>query len=549
MSVPLPLPALPLAADQLAAVERALVGLESTALWWVSGYAAGLAAAQRAPALRAVPTPAPAATLIYGTQTGNSRHLAEKLREALEAAGLATRVFRAGEYPQRELANEKLLFVVISTQGDGDPPDDARALLEFLDSRKAPKLPELAYAVLALGDSSYPHYCAVGKRVDARLAALGAQRIEGVAELDLDFDAAAAAWRERVVPLARERAPAAANAVTANVTALRPSVAPRTYGRERPFAAEVLANQRITARESAKDVRHVELALADSGPTYEPGDALAVLPRNPEWLVARIVETLGLDGDTVVARGDRTQSLAAWLTQSLEITRLSRGVLAKHAAVAEDAELNRLLAPANAPALSERLKSWQLIDLLQRHPAAWSANELVAALPKLTARQYSIASSAKAVGDEVHLTVAVRDLLVDGERRVGAASRYLADAAEGAKLDVYVESNPRFRLPADASRDVLMIGPGTGVAPFRAFVQERAAVGAGGRNWLLFGNGHFRSEFLYQLEWQDALKRGTLDRLDVAWSRDAAKKVYVQQRLREAGRDVYAWLESGAHVY
>ena len=529
-------------------------GLDAAGLWWLSGYAAGLAhhAAGGQADFPALPTAVPASqtsglTLVYGSQTGNSKRLAERLAQQAEAAGLATRLLRADAYPLRELADERHLQIVISTQGDGDPPDDARAFVEFILGKRAPRLPDLKFAVLGLGDSSYPKFCEIGRRLDTRLAELGATRWQARADADLDLETIADPWIEQALVLARESLKPLPPLAT--VTPLRPQAHAAAFSRENPFPAELLANQRITGRGSEKDIRHIELSLEGSGLSYEPGDALGVWPVNPPQLVQSVLDTLALDGDALVTHGGQSLPLADWLGRKRELTRLTRAIIASHAALAKDAELNRLLAPDQAQAFSRLLSDTQPIELLQRTPAPWSADELVAALRPLTPRLYSIASSQKAVGAEAHLTVAHVEYLDQGALRWGAASHYLATQDEGDKLPIYIERNERFRLPRDESRDLIMIGPGTGVAPFRGFVQDRVATGARGRHWLLFGNPHFRSDFLYQLEWQRALKQGQLHRLDVAFSRDSQAKVYVQHRLREHGRELFAWLENGAHLY
>ena len=545
--------ATPLGEEKSALLQRLVDGLDASSLTWLSGYFAGLAArpsSAAAPQPGAAPQASPqeTVTLVYGTQTGNSRLLAERLKQRLEAAGVSVRAFRAGEYPVRELKNERLLYVVISTQGDGDPPDDARGFFDFVMSKRAPALEKLRFAVLSLGDSSYPKFCEVGRVLDERFAQLGAGRLFARADCDLDFEPAAAPWLEQA--LERARTELGTPAALATVTPLHQSPVAPTFSRDNPYPAQVLANQRITGRGALKDVRHVELSLEGSGLRYEPGDALGVVPRNPPELVDAVLSTLALDGATEVAREGRTLPLARWLSEGLEITKLSRPFLANHATRSGDAQLQRLLTPEGAESLRALLASHQVIDLLRAHPAAWSAEELVAALRRLTPRLYSIASSQKRVGDEVHLTVARVDYEAFGFRHFGAASSYLSSrVAEQDLVDVFIESNERFRLPRDASRDILMIGPGTGVAPFRAFVQERAESGASGRNWLFFGEQHFRSQFLYQLEWQEAVKKGHLHRLDVAFSRDQGQKIYVQHRLREQGREVHAWLEGGASLY
>jgi sulfite reductase (NADPH) flavoprotein alpha-component len=548
---------LTLGEEKGALVQRLVAGLDPGSLQWLSGYMAGLAAqapAFVAPAVLpqavapvAAPVEAQRLTIVYGTQTGNSRLLAERLQKQAEAQGLTVRSVRASDYPVRELKQEKLLYIVISTQGDGDPPDDARGFCEFLRGKKAPKLEGLRYSVLALGDSSYPKYCEVGRVLDERLAELGATRLLMRADCDVDFEATAATWTQEAVAKARTELEPRPTVVEATPLRIVPSTP--AHGREAPFAAEVLVNQRITGRGSLKDVRHVELSLADSGLTYEPGDALGVWPLHSAELVDAVLSTLRLDGAASVTREGRTLPLSQWLTSELELTRLSRPFLAKHATLSGSAELQRVLAPENGAGLSALLSSHQVIDVLRAHPAAWSAEELVASLRKQTPRLYSISSSQKRVGEEVHATVALVDYEAFGTRHFGAASHYLATRTTEDKVRVFIEPNERFRLPEDADRDVLMIGPGTGVAPFRAFVQERAELGGKGRNWLFFGEQHFRTQFLYQLEWQEALKKGHLTKLSLAFSRDQAEKIYVQQRLREAGREVHAWLEGGAHLY
>lgn len=546
------LPLIPLPEAKSGELARLVEGLDSASLWWLSGYAAGLAtqtngvARAVSAALAKEPVSAPRLSVVYGSQTGNAKRLAEQFAQKAEAAGLQVRLVRADAYPTRELKSERLLVVVISTQGDGEPPDDARGFVEFLLGKRAPELKELKFGVLGLGDSSYPQFCEIGRALDARLTELGASRLLDRADADVDVDSVAKPWAERALQLVREQHKGAATLAT--VTPLRPAPV-AAWSRDKPFAAEVLINQRITGRASDRDIRHVELSLEGAGLAYEPGDALGVWPRNPPALVDAVIALLKLDANAPVRIDETTQPLRLWLSEQRELTRLSRPLIAQHAALADSAELNRLLAPDHTAHLQKLLADYQIIDLLRAYPAEWSADELVAALRPLTPRLYSIASSQKVVGDEAHLTIAHVAYDAFGSTHWGAASHYLASQQEAGRVPVFIEHNERFRLPRDASRDVVMIGPGTGVAPFRGFVQERAATGATGRNWLLFGNPHFRSDFLYQLEWQDALKRGQLTRLDLAFSRDQADKVYVQQRLREHGAELYRWLEGGAHLY
>lgn len=542
----------PLPEEKQPLVARLIDGLEPSALLWLSGYLAGVAG-QRLPAGKhavAEPAAAPEAqgrlTVLYGSQTGNAKRLAEDLARRASAAGLAVRVVRADAYATRELKQERLLYVVISTQGDAEPPDDSRALVEFLASARAPKLEALRYAVLGLGDSSYPSFCAIGRQLDERLAALGAQRLFTAGEADVDLETVAQPWLEQALQQAREQLKT--SAPLAKVTTLRTARTGPVWHREQPFQAPLLLNQRITGRDSDRDVRHLEFSLDGSGLHYAPGDALGIWPAQSPILVDAILNILKLDGDTAVRVGNDEHDLRTWLAAHRELTQLTRPFFAAHVERSGNAQLRELLAPTARDTLADLFSRWQVLDLLRRHPAGWTAETLVTALRPLAPRLYSIASAQSVVGDEVHLTVSHVDYALDGEARWGAASRYLARQAEGESVPVFVEANERFHLPAD-DRDILMIGAGTGIAPYRAFVQERAERGASGRNWLVFGNPHFHSDFLYQVEWQQALKNGQLHRIDLAFSRDQAEKLYVQHRLLEQGRRVYEWLESGAHLY
>ncbi|MBS0214777.1 MAG: assimilatory sulfite reductase (NADPH) flavoprotein subunit [Proteobacteria bacterium] len=551
----------PITEENAALLDRLTESLDHGGLWWLSGYAAGLARGRTTPAAALATaaseaTTTPQLTIVYGSQTGNAKRQAEALSAQVESAGFGVRLLRADAYPLRELKNERHLVIVISTQGDGDPPDDARAFVEFVAGKRAPKLPDLRYSVLALGDSSYPQFCAIGRQLDERLAELGARRWFARGDADLDIETVASPWMATALAAAREALKP--QVPLATVTPLRPhaQTAASIYSRDHPFPAEMLVNQRITGRGNRrttldKDVRHVELSLEGSGLKYEPGDALGVWPVNPPRLVDALLATLQLDGDAGISQGDQTLPLREWLSTKREITRLSRPFLVRHAERAGAAALDAILAANDTAALADLLANRQLIDLLRDYPAAWNADDFVAALRPLVPRLFSIASSPRLVGEEVHLTVAHVEYAVEGDidPRWGTASNFLARSDGGATIPVFIERNERFRLPDDASRDIILIGPGTGVAPFRAFVQERAETGASGRNWLFFGNPHAHSDFLYQLEWQDALKSGALHRLDLAFSRDQAHKVYVQDRLRERGADVYEWLQSGAHLY
>lgn len=529
-------------------------GLESNALSWLSGYFAGVAqgkqqSVRNAPPLIAAVADTQAArqlTIVYGSQTGNAKRIAESIAERTGALGLATRLLRADRYPTRELKDEHLLYVVMSTQGEGEPPDDSLAFVEFLTSRRAPKLPQLKYAVLGLGDSSYPLFCGIAHNIDARLAELGAQRLHDLGTADLDIETVASPWQDATIALAQKTLKQSEPA-GASVTPLHPKASP--VSREQPFLAELLLNQAITGRDSEKDVRHLEISLEGAQIRYQPGDALGVWPTQSETLVDLVIDTLKLDPQELIEINKVSRSLHEWLKHHRELTQLTKPFLLAHAELARSDDLQALLQPDEVEALRTFLGTRQVIDVLKSYPAKWTAPTLIKALRPLTPRMYSIASSQTAVDEEVHLTLANVEYEHEGESRWGVTSRFLSQLAEGEKLPIFIEENPRFRLPAEPSRDAIMIGPGTGIAPFRAFVQERSAHGASGRNWLFFGNPHFASDFLYQTEWQRALQDGDLDRLDLAFSRDQADKVYVQHKLLEHAADLYEWIQGGAHIY
>lgn len=557
-------PPSPLPEDRRVLLTRLVEGLDGNSLWWLSGFAAGLAQGHPPPSLAVIPggqsAPQPAQdrlTVIYGSQTGNARRAAEQIAADAEAAGLPVRLLRADAYATRELANERLLYIVISTQGEGDPPDDAIGLVEFIAGKRAPRLPELKYAVLGLGDSSYVEFCGIARKLDSRLAELGATRLQAVGEADLDIDSVVDPWRAQAITDARANINQAPASSSSNVTPLRHAA---TYNAQHPFNAELLSRQVISGRDfkgsayarhgvAAKHVHHLELSLEGSNLHYEPGDALGIVHRNPAELVEAVLDITGLDGGQQVEHDGHARPLSQWLGEHRELTRISRPLLAAVAERSAHPELTRLLDPAQKQELAAVFEDHQLLDVLRRWPADWNADALLGTLRPAAQRLYSIASSRKRVGEEVHLTVDELRYHAHGSEHLGAASGFLAALEEGTRLPVYVEANERFRVPADGSRDIIMIGPGTGVAPFRGFVQERAETGAGGRNWLFFGARHFNSDFLYQVEWQDALRRKELHRLDLAFSRDQADKIYVQQRLRTRGRDLYDWLQNGAHLY
>ncbi|MGN5049696.1 assimilatory sulfite reductase (NADPH) flavoprotein subunit [Aeromonas veronii] len=536
----------PLSDEQQRQLGQVLSTLNTQQLAWVSGYLYGLSQAGVQPvatAGAAVVAPSGSLTILYGSQTGNAKGVATAIKAQAEARGLPVTLASMADYKPKQLKKENHLLVVVSTYGEGEPPESAVDLFEQLKKGKIGKLDGLKFAVLGLGDSSYEFFCQTGKDFDNFLASAGAERIYELASLDVDYQDAAKAWGEQAL-----------NAITATLTtgtassvasAVQQAVGHSQYSKENPFPARLSVNQKITGRDSTKDIRHIEINLADSGLTYQPGDALGVWFDNDADLVGEVLALTGLSGDEATAHG----TLRAALTSHFELTRLHGGFITGLADISDNAALKDLA--GDKAQVNALVASAQVVDVLKRFPTALTAEQLIGLLRPLTPRLYSIASAQSEVEEEVHLTVGVvRYPQEDGTVRSGAASSYLADRLiEDGEVRVFIEHNDNFRLPANPDTPVIMVGPGTGIAPFRAFMQEREAQGAEGKNWLFFGNPHFTQDFLYQVEWQRYVKSGLLSKISLAFSRDQANKIYVQDRLREAGQELYQWLEAGAHFY
>ncbi|QKJ88437.1 NADPH-dependent assimilatory sulfite reductase flavoprotein subunit [Paramixta manurensis] len=542
---------LPLNPEQLARLQAATQDFSTTQLAWLSGYFWGML--NQTPGSATVSAPAPASvasvTILSASQTGNARRLAEQLRDDLLAAKLNVNLVNAGDYKFKQIAQEKLLLVVTSTQGEGEPPEEAVALHKFLLSKKAPKLNDTAFAVFGLGDTSYEFFSQAGKDFDTKLAELGGERLLDRVDADVEYAEVAAQWRKQVVELLKKRLPAETPAVAA-VTAAGSvdEVFSSPWTKEQPLTASLAVNQKITGRNSDKDVRHIEIDLGDSGLRYQPGDALGVWFENDPALVQELVELVWLKGDEQVEVNGVTLSLTEALQQHFELTVNTPQIVEKFAHLSRNEALLALV--ADKAKLQQYAQSTPIVDMARQAPTELHADQLVALLRPLTPRLYSIASSQAETENEVHITVSAVRYEIDGRPRAGGASSFLADRLEeDGEVRIFIEHNDNFRLPANPATPVIMIGPGTGIAPFRAFMQQRENDGAEGQNWLFFGNPHFTEDFLYQVEWQKYVKQGLLTHIDLAWSRDQQHKIYVQDRIREKGAEVWRWIEQGAHIY
>jgi sulfite reductase (NADPH) flavoprotein alpha-component len=514
---------------------RAFVGsLDARQRLWLSGYLAGSLPAAATTEHEAAPEPA--ATILFGSQTGNSERVARAFGDELAARGIACELLDMLDCRKSHLERARSLYVVVSTQGDGVPPDRALPLYELLHSRKAPKLDHMRFSVLALGDSSYERFCETGRQFDLRLEALGAKRLRDCRQCDVEYESAARAWIEEAAAELAATAPRAKpHAVDHEHRIATVSIA---YTRRNPFHAPLLANQRITTTRSTKDVRHVELALESSHIRYEPGDAIGIVPRNCTELVDAVLEAIRFAPDSPVTAESQTLPLRQALTDFYDLGPVNTAFVERY-----------LQATSSEAAVTTT--GMHLLDLVRAHPpSGLDAGRFIRLLRPLSPRLYSIASSQRVTPDEVHLAVHVIGYETLGLERHGVVSGHIGELeSDDATLPIYLHRNTGFRLPSDPNTPIVMIGPGTGVAPFRAFVAERESLGAKGDNWLFFGDRSFDHDFLYQAEWLDWRKRGVLTRLDVAFSRDQADKVYVQHRMLAHGAAVWDWLQRGAHVY
>ncbi|KGK21418.1 sulfite reductase subunit alpha [Vibrio navarrensis] len=545
----------PLNDSQLNQLQQTISQLSPQQMAWVSGYFWGLSQSQtlgasapltQAAALTAA-KPAGKLTIIFASQTGNAKGVAEALEQEAQAAGIAVQLFDASDYKGKDLAKETHVIFVASTNGEGEAPDNALELHEFLQSKKAPKLPNLQYGVIGLGDSSYEFFCQTGKDFDAFLEKLGAKRFIDRVDCDVDYDAPAAEWRAKALESVKE-ALVSSQAQVVQLPVGHAATSHSQYNKQNPYTATLLTSQKITGRDSGKDVRHIEIDLADSGLTYQPGDALGVWYENSAQLANSVAAAVGLSGVESVEVDGESLSLHSALVSKYEITGANPQFVTKFAELSGSKKLQKLVEDKDK--LREYAANTQIVDVLKEKKTKLSAEQLISLLRRLTPRLYSIASSQSEVDEEVHLTVGIVEYDVGGEVRQGGASSYLGQRLEeGESVKVFIEHNNNFKLPQDDSTPVIMIGPGTGIAPFRSFIQERDNRGADGKNWLFFGDRTFTQDFLYQVEWQKYLKSGILTRLDVAFSRDQHEKVYVQHRVLEQAEQVWQWLQDGAYVY
>ncbi|MBO0600079.1 assimilatory sulfite reductase (NADPH) flavoprotein subunit [Sporosarcina sp. E16_3] len=547
--------------QQVELLNQLLPILTETQQIWLGGYlsasqlvtqsnASGSVAVLEEPAAQ-VDVSSKEVTILYGSQTGNGQALAEKLTKNLKAVEYQVSLASMNEFKPNALKKIENLLLIVSTHGEGDPPDNALPFHEFLHSKRAPRLENLQFSVLSLGDSSYEFFCQTGKQFDERLLELGAKQLSPRVDCDLDYDESAAEWFTNVLATLNELQESSSTTVQQTVNKVIEGQL--EYSRTNPFKAEILENFNLNGRGSNKETRHLELSLEGSNLEFEPGDSLGIYPENDFGLVDTLIEEMGWNAsqEVKVNKQGELKPLREALISNFEITVLTKPLLQKAAQFTANNELKELLEPEREQECRDYLYGRDLLDLVRDFtPWEVSLSGFVAILRKIPARLYSIASSSKANPDEVHLTIGTVRYEAHGRNRVGVCSDVCAvRAIPGDHLPVYVQRNSNFKLPADPNTPLIMIGPGTGIAPFRSFLEEREEIGAEGKTWLFFGDQHFVTDFLYQVEWQQWLKEGVLTRMDVAFSRDTKDKVYVQHRMIENSQAIFKWLEEGAVLY
>ncbi|WLV25047.1 assimilatory sulfite reductase (NADPH) flavoprotein subunit [Aciduricibacillus chroicocephali] len=552
----------PFSQEQVDFLNKILPGLTGEQRFWLSGYltaapfeglAEAGAALQTVPAPQAlVPVATKEITVLYGTQTGNSQGLAEQFSQQLEERAFDVKTSSMSDFKPRDLKKLSNLIIIVSTHGEGDPPDDTLQFHEFLKGKRAPKLEELNYSVLALGDSSYEFFCQTGKEFDERLEELGASKLAPRVDCDLDFDEPAAEWFAAVLgKLEEQSGGAVGRPVVGEANLGTPAIS--SYSRTNPFQAEVLENINLNGRGSNKENHHIELSLEGSGLTFEPGDSIGIYPKNDPVLVDELIAEFGWDPETPISikANEPECSLRDALLSHYEITVVTKPLLQKIAELTSNEEIKLLLEAEDDSELREYIYGRDLLDVIRNYSLqSIPADKLTSILRKMPARLYSIASSYQANPDEVHLIIGTVRYEAHDRDRSGVCSVHVADRIEtGETLPIYVQKNNNFRLPENPDTPIIMVGPGTGIAPFRSFMEEREEIGAGGDSWLFFGDQHFVTDFLYQVEWQNWLKDGVLTKLDLAFSRDGDEKVYVQHRMKENSKEFYDWLERGAVLY
>jgi len=543
-----------LSAEQLELLTKLTRSLSKEQQIWVAGYLAGLSERNGEQVSQQVENATSSAqsalTILYGSRTGNGERLAKKAKILAEAQGLNVVLKNMETYRTRDLQAEKNLLVIVSTHGEGVPPFSAQELHGFIFGKRAPKLEGVNFAVLALGDSSYFQFCKIGRDFDEQLEKLGAKRLVPVLTCDLDFEQPADEWIKSTLNSFGGELVNGSQGSTANQVTASNEINTETpkYSKKNPFKAPVYEKITLHGKPSERQTLHLELATDDKGLTYEPGDSAGVIPLNPPELINEVLKVTGLNGKDELGINGVQTTLYDSLHRNFELSKITTDVVSRYLVFAPNAKLQKLI--DNPVKFKEYLYGRDIVDLFHDFPSKVTSADLSKLLRPIQPRSYSISSSPLACPGELHLTVSVVNYEQSGRAKRGACSSYLSEVAvENEHIPIFIESNPNFRLPKNEETPIVMIGAGTGIAPYRAFVQHRELSEKRGKSWLFFGNRNFETEFLYQAEWQNFLKSGALTKMNVAFSRDGSKKEYVQDRLIENSKELFRWLQEGAHFY
>ncbi|OIP82938.1 MAG: sulfite reductase [NADPH] flavoprotein, alpha-component [Porphyromonadaceae bacterium CG2_30_38_12] len=539
----------PLSNEQASLLHNFSTTLSPLQASWVAGYFAGLTAKQAQ--LTQVETQQQQQqhklTILYGSRTGNGEGLAKIAAKMAQEIGITATIKNMADYKGRDLQGEQNLLVIVSTHGEGEPPFAAKEFYDFIHGNRATKLNDVRYAVLALGDSSYFYFCKTGKDVDAQLEKLGATRVLALQTCDVDLSQSEA-WLATALQSFVGNDSNMANQPLQTNTSIELSNTQSIYTKTNPFQATVLEKIQLHGAGSDRETIHLELSIPEQGFDYEPGDAAGIIPVNSATLISEFLAETGFNAGEIIQIQDKNKKLEDVLYRDVELSKISVDVLTRYAALIGNKKLSELATQPDL--LKEYLEGRDIVDLLIDFPSDLDANSLVRILRPLQPRYYSIASSMQALQGELHLTVGVVKYKHAGRTKKGACSSYLSELTMDYEVvPIFIEKNPEFKLPTNPQTPIIMVGAGTGIAPYRGFVQHRELVENRGKSWLIFGNRNFESEFLYQTEWQDYIQRGVLTKMDVAFSRDGTKKLYVQDKLYENASEVYSWLEQGAHIY
>lgn len=521
----------PFSEKQISLINELLPQLSTEQKIWLNGFLSGTSFETKVEEIK-TEIKTIQATVLYGSQTGNAKKLAENFANELKQNNIQTELSSLGDFPIKKLKKIENLLIITSTQGEGEAPDQAKSFYDFLHSARAPRLENTNYSVLGLGDTSYDLFCQTAIDFDAQLSKLGAKQIVERQNCDLDYEDDAAQWFQAVQSELLKNSGIQLNSVVKEEQLTSGTL----YSKNNPYYAKVLEKINLNMTGSNKETYHLELSIEESGIQFEVGDCIGILPKNDEELVRNLLGILQVNENDIVQYKNESVKIAHVLTYQLDLTTLSNVILEK----------------LNIPA-EKYNKNWRkgrnIVDLLLAEKIEIEAQQLVNSLRNLPARLYSIASSYEANPDELHITVGLVHYELDDEKRFGVTTGMIANAIEiGDELPIFIQKNDEFRLPSDDEK-IIMIGAGTGIAPYRAFIEQREETEAKGESWLFFGEQHFVTDFLYQVEWQRHLREGNLTKLSLAFSRDQEEKIYVQNRIEENGREFFQWLQSGAFVY